>query len=108
MTVGIAVNAEQGADSTSSTTSLELSLGARYQFYIYNTPKRDIDTSAQVFPSLTESGRIRFNYDIKLMYEIINDFTFNLTFYYALDNKPPDGGDRSTDYGINTGLGYTY
>ena len=33
---------------------------------------------------------------------------FDLEFYDSYDNKPPSGGESTSDYGIKTSLGYSW
>jgi hypothetical protein len=108
MSVGLALNSELGADTTNATESLEAVFTASYAFFRYNTPKTDISTSVSVFPSLTEKGRVRMDYNLKYSHELITDFTANLTFFTNYDNKPATEGASTTDWGITFGFCWSY
>ena len=54
----------------------------------FNTPKLDLDTALTAFRSF-DTGRLRGEFDLSLRYEIIKDFTWNLTFYDSYTSEPP-------------------
>ena len=60
-----------------------------------------------MYPSLTESGRVRGNLDFALRHELIEDLFIEISIYDSWDRKPPEDGEKN-DYGIVTGLGYTF
>jgi hypothetical protein len=105
--VGLAVNAERGTDG-SSTESLEADLEGSYSLFRYDTPKTDVSTSLNVYPSFTEKGRLRLEYDLKLRYEIVKDFFIDLSYYLSLDNQSASGEGEKRDTGIVTSLGWSY
>jgi len=108
LSVGLALNSELGQDSTDATQSLEAVLAVNYSFFRYNTPKTDISTYLNVFPSITEDDRIRTDYNLKYSHELVKDFTANLSLYVNYDSKPPTEGASTTDWGVVLGLGWSY
>lgn len=100
----------QGAIEKSSETesfdSVEGVLGGNYALWRFDTPELELSTDLTVYPGITESGRWRGNADIGLSWEIVNDFTWDITFWSAYDNQSQSGSD--TDYGISTGVGWDY
>jgi hypothetical protein len=108
VSVGVALNSELGEDTSTVSHSAEANLSASYSFFKYNTPKTDITTSLDVFPSLTEGDRIRLNYDLKYSHEIIADFTANLSFSVNYDSQPPTEGASTTDWNIVMSVGWSY
>jgi hypothetical protein len=88
--------------------SLEAVLYTGYSFFVYDTPKRSIDASLALFPSLTESGRIRAEADLDWRIELVEDFFFDLTFYGSYDSKADPSAPSNSDYGVITSLGYTF
>lgn len=111
---GLALNNENYfSTDKESRTSLELFAAVGYEFFKFNTPKADVSINFTVFPSLTESGRVRTTLNGKIRWEIIADLNWALTVYSSTDNQPPeiDDGDSSasgTDYGVITSLEWTY
>ena len=108
LSVGVALNSELATDSTNTTESLEGAFTAAYSLYHYDSPKADINTSLSYFPSITERGRYRVNYDLKLRYELISDLFFEIDYYMTYDSNAPSGEGEVRDYGITTGLGWSY
>jgi len=88
--------------------SLEAVVATQYSYFRYDTPKRSFDAGLAVFPSLTDSGRVRAELDVETRYEIVNDLFLDLTLYGSYDSKAVDAADSDLDYGVVTSLGYTF
>jgi hypothetical protein len=86
---------------------LEAYLGGTFAWFRHRFPKTDIRTEVLVFPSLTDSGRVRTNWDVSLAREIIEDLSLDLSLYYTTDNQSPDEAGRD-DWGIVTSLQYRF
>jgi len=70
----------------------------------------DFDLSGRwtVFPSLSQSGRYRSEFDLDLEWEIFDDITWGLSFYHDFDSASPSTGKASVDYGIVTTFGLEF
>ena len=88
-------------------TQLEGMLISTYSFFYFSPTKSDLSLDLALFPGITETSRLRGNFDIKMRWEIFKDFTWNLTYYLSWDNQPPEGA-ASEDMGVTTSLGYTF
>jgi hypothetical protein len=106
-TAGLAVVNEQRAGDEDAETNVEAILNTEYEFFTYDAPETSLSTSFTVYPSLTESGRVRTNLEIDLRRELIEDLFVELSLYESYDSEPPEDGEKN-DYGIVTGLGYTF
>ncbi len=106
-TGGLAVVNEQRAGDEDAETNVEAFLSTDYEFFTYDTPKTTLSTSLTVFPSLTDSGRVRANLDFALRRELVKDLFVELSVYDSYDSEPPEDGEKN-DYGIVTSLGYTF
>lgn len=106
-TAGLAVVNEQRAGDEDAETNVEAILNTEYEFFTYDTPETSLSTALTVYPSLTESGRVRATFDISLRRELIEDLFVELSLYESYDSEPPEDGEKN-DYGIVTGLGYTF
>jgi hypothetical protein len=91
----------------SNETLLEGQLSSGYSYFFFSPTKTDLNLNLVLYPGITESDRLRGNFDAKLRWEIINDFVWDLTYYFTWDNKPPTGAS-SSDTGVTTSLGYTF
>lgn len=109
MSTGILLNRERfiGADSTIS--GLEAAFAADFETYRYDTPELSLNSSAAVFPSLGDWGRVRVELDVLIRYEVFGDFFVGLNFYERYDSRPPATGDVTQhDFGITTSVGYSF
>jgi hypothetical protein len=67
----------------------------------------DVYSSLAVFPSLTESGRVRLNFATDFRWEFIDDFYISLGYTENYDSDPPP--DTPTrDYIFSTSVGWSY
>ncbi len=106
-TTGIAGSLENRGLDQPDQTGLEAVLSTDFFLFRFNDPKIDLGTVWTVYPSLTESGRLRSNFDIRLRQELVKDFTWDITLYHVYDNQPTQGAEKD-DYGIVTSLGYSF
>lgn len=86
--------------------SVELFLSTKYSMWRFDTPELDLDFSFQLYPSVTETGRLRGDSDITLSWEIVKDLFWEISAYGTYDNEAE--GDKQIDYGVTTGLGWKY
>ena len=105
---GLQVSREDLAASTEETDSLEAVFTAKWDWFIFQDPELDWSTTAQLVPSLTESGRVRGELDTSLQWEIINDLKWGFALYGSFDNQPQSTTGENTDYGINTTVTYEF
>jgi hypothetical protein len=68
-----------------------------------------LSTKLVAYPSFTEAGRWRadFNFDVKYEMPFDDDFYIRLGLTYNFDNKPVEGASK-TDYVTAIGLGYQW
>jgi hypothetical protein len=88
--------------------SVEAVFSVDWDWFRFDAPELDWSTSAELIPSLTESGRVRANFDTSLKWELINDLKWGVSFYSSFDNKPQSRGASTSDYGVNTTLTYEF
>ena len=102
---GLTLNREWFIDSTEAKYNIEGLLNGNYQLFIYDHPKVSLETILNIYPSITNFGRIRSNLDVNLDWEIFLDFYWVLSFYFNYDNKPTSNASES-DYRIETAIKY--
>ena len=97
--------------------NLEGLLGIEYSRFIFDDPTLDLSTNLVAYPSITESGRIRTQFDLNLRWEVINDLYLDLSYYNTYDSDPQTevdlglgglGTPEKHDYGIVTSLGWSF
>ena len=79
-----------------------------YRIFENAPPKTKLLSSLGVYPSFSEKGRVRSNFQIEGSIEIWSDFIYKLKYYYNADNKPATEGADEVDWGITTSVGYTF
>lgn len=105
---GLSINREAKTNQTEATFNVEGLINAQYQLFKYDHPKANLLTYIYVFPSLSDLGRYRFNYNAQLSWEIFIDFYWDLTFYYEYDNEPQSENSSHSDYRIDTSIKYEF
>jgi hypothetical protein len=88
-----------------SKTSTEIAIAAEVNLFKFS--KTNLDITATLFPSLSESGRVRFNTNVTYYVKIISNLKWNVSFYSNWDNRPSTGFFGS-DYGSSSGLSWTF
>lgn len=107
ISVGVLLNREFSNEQT-VTNNTEGIIDISYDFFVFTKPNIDLSTNIVLYPSFTVKNRIRSNYDIRIRWEVFNNFTLNFRYFFSQDNKPPAADAIKFDYGINTSIGYTF
>ena len=105
---GVNLNRERYETSDTVTVSGEGVVGGDFLAFRFDRPKLDVNTSLFVFPSVTDLGRVRIQFDSRFSYELLKDFTVALTFYDSFDSRPPTAGVAKNDFGVTFGLGWKF
>jgi len=105
---GLQVTREDFVDQPDDVDSLEYYLSGKLDWFRYNTPELDWSTNLEVIPSLTESGRVRVEFDTKLKWEIIGDLFWGLEFYSSYDSHPQSDTGSNSDHGVITSIDYDF
>jgi hypothetical protein len=92
-----------GSTQTNPRSSVEAFLGLEYK--IFDIGDLKLNTSVYGYPSLTESGRFRTDFNFDLRYEFTFDLFFGIGFTWNFDNKPAPGS-TTTDYVFQTSVGW--
>jgi hypothetical protein len=104
--VGLAASLEDRTNGTKQ-DGLEGLIRSSFDIFKFNIPTTRLSANINMFPGITQSGRLRVNTDITLRNEIFRDFFWDLSFYSNYDNQPAAGAE-SEDFGIVTSLGATF
>ncbi len=105
---GVIYNHEQySSQATVGRTgnSAEAVFGSQLNFFRFRTT--DIVTEAQLYPSLTELGRVRFNLNTYMKLRIAKRLDWTFGYFLNYDSRPPQNLPKS-DYGSNSGLAWRY
>jgi len=105
---GLAVSEEYAAGSNAAATSTELLILGGYTYATYDYPKTEIRLRGDFYPSLSDWGRIRFEFDADLKREVFHDFFIKLSPFESYDSDPPEEGATENDWGFSTSLSWDF
>ncbi len=89
-------------------TSIE-SLGyIGFDYFRYTSPERTLTSVFKVFPSITQFGRVRANFDTTFNLEMVSDLFWKLSFYASYDSEPQSIGATRSDFGVNSSFAYEF
>lgn len=105
--VGVVYNYEENFENV-SLSSVEAPVSFNFRFFKYRGAKVSLVLDQQLFIGVSEMGRIRNDGEISLNWELINDFALSLSLYNNYDSQSPSTGEALFDYGVVTGVSYTF
>jgi hypothetical protein len=101
---GLAINNESYFDDPASAkSSLEAYVGS--EFNKYDIGDLSLQTTAVFYPSLTEKGRVRLDFNFNLKYDITSNLYIKSGITYNFDNQPVEGASKG-DYTFQTTFGW--
>jgi len=95
-------------DDTVVEDYVEAFVELRWDWFRFDTPELDLTTTLQVIPNITESGEYRSELEVKLKWEIIEDFFWSLSLTETYDSKVLETEGEKNDYSIITAIGYDF
>jgi Protein of unknown function, DUF481 len=69
--------------------------------------KTNLDVSASLFPAISNAGRVHSNVNAVYYIKLVNDLSWNFSFYGSWDSRPPPTFPKS-DYGTSSGLSWSF
>jgi Protein of unknown function, DUF481 len=104
---GLVVNDERGVD-VEPTQNLEALFTFGWSFYTYDQPKTNLDVTLQYYPSLSDPGRHRVQFDAAVKQELFKDFFVSVSGYNSYDSRPPNPTFANNDVGVVLSIGWSY
>ena len=105
--LAVVVNQEWSDDNNSGHSNLEGLIALHHYRFKYDTPKIDLNSGIDFYPSITDFGRVRTEFETRLRWELLKDFFWGMTVYFSNDTRPPDPNASKSDYGFTLSFGYT-
>lgn len=105
--VGGLYNREKFADEEGYHNSVEGLGGLTFQAFKFSRPELDITSSLYAIPGISDWGRVRLEFDVKLRWEILKDLYWSASAFDSFDSRPPEGTEKN-DFGIATAIGYKF
>jgi hypothetical protein len=104
---GLNVNREIPTEGEQQ-TNIEAVFVLNYNYFKFSTPERSFNTELMVFPSITDWGRWRANFNTDFRWEMVSDLYWILDFYASFDSAPISPDAATSDYGVTSSLGYKF
>ena len=104
---GMAINDERGVE-VEATQNIEALLTFQTSFFTYDRPKTNVDLSVQYYPSLSDIGRQRVQFDSAIKREFWKDLFVSLHLYETFDSRPPNPEAEKSDFGAVASIGWNY
>ena len=105
---GPVITSERYFSTDSTPVSLEGLIGVVFNAFRYDSPKLNASINSQLFPSFTIQGRVRWENDLRVSYELVKDFMVTITLFDSFDNKPQSEGAPKNDYGTTLAISWTF
>jgi hypothetical protein len=102
---GVVLNRERFAHQTSTVNNSEIIVGTNASWYQFDST--EIRSKLHVYPSLTEGGRYRVDFDTSAYLDVWGDLYFRLGFFDNFDSRPPIAAPRN-DFGVSTTVGWSF
>ncbi|MEM1189833.1 MAG: DUF481 domain-containing protein [Pseudomonadota bacterium] len=109
LTVGLGI---QGLEERSlmgdRQESAEAVITGHYSRWRFDSPELNLILGTDVYPSLSQSGRVRADTNATLRWEFISDFFWDISAWSSYDSSAVDDEAGEFDWGITTGLGWDF
>ena len=105
---GVAATREQFVGSDEIHYNAELLGALSFQAFRFDNPKLDTTLGLTVYPSVTDFGRIRLEFNGRVRYELLKDFYITLSVFDHFDSRPGSADVSKNDYGIDATLTYSF
>jgi uncharacterized protein DUF481 len=104
---GMTINEEKSTAGATSGPLFELPIILRFDFFRYSRPNVQITATQNVFFSLSQKGRIRYDGSVSFSWEVVHHFYLTLNPYATYDNKPAEGSSNF-DFGTSISVSFKY
>jgi len=104
---GLDVNHERATDGEEE-TNLEAVGMVTYEYYKYSDPERRWSTNLVVFPSLSNFGRVRAQFNTDFRLEFVDDLFWVFDIFASYDSEPLASEASNSDYGFTSSLAYKF
>jgi hypothetical protein len=104
---GVAENIED-FDGSDQVESIELVGAIQYAFFTLSDPETDLRLSLLAYPSLSEPGRLRVEFEGRFKREIIEDFFWTISVTDKYDSDSPVEGTENNTWGLDSMIGWSF
>jgi hypothetical protein len=104
---GFVLNQENSIDGVYSGVLTEGVLGLQFNVFRFEKPELDIDASQNGYISFSQD-RWRYDGNISISWEMVEDLDLQLSFYSNFDSKPPGENSANYDYGTVISIAFEF
>jgi hypothetical protein len=83
-------------------------LAGKYSAFTYDFPKVTVSATLSVIPYLTDTGRVRLEFQGQAKREIVRDFYISLSLFDSFDSRDPSTQQSKNDWGPVLAIGWTF
>ena len=104
---GLSLNEELPVEGE-AVTNLDAIVAVRQSYFTYDYPRTSISFGFDVYPGLSQWGRVRLELNSSVKREVMRDFTVGFTIYDSYDSKPPTVDAKKNDVGLSLTVGWVF
>ena len=82
--------------------------GVYHQLFVWGDREAEMTTKLIAFPSLSDPGRLRMEFNTSIRWAIFNDFFWGISAFDSFDSRPPTEDTEKNDFGVTTSVGWKY
>lgn len=105
---GLVFNQEKSTEGETPGTQVEYFAQLQFNLFKFTKPEIKFDIKQTFYAGITEKGRIRYDGNANVSWEIIKELRLSLQTYNTYDSRPPVTGSSNFDYGIVFGISYVF
>jgi hypothetical protein len=105
---GLVLAREEYFSTDSTISGVEGLLATAFRAFRYDQPKLDSYVSVQAFPSFSIQGRVRLQTDLRVSYELVEDFMLTGSVFDSYDSKPQAAGAEKNDFGTTLAITWSF
>lgn len=105
---GFVLSQENLTVEQESERTVEGLIAVDFDWFRFNTPELDIKSALSIYPGITDSGRLRAEFDLRFRWELVRDLFWETEYYYNYDSGRESAEDSINDYGVVTSFGYKF
>jgi len=104
---GLSYNRELYTFNEDFVDSIEAFGGIEFSYFTFDGLTSQLTTRFIVVPSLTQTGRVRLQFDANYRQNLVGNLYWNLDLFETFDSEPPSGAAKN-DFGITTSFGWSF
>jgi putative salt-induced outer membrane protein YdiY len=106
--VGFDAAQEWPAGGYGNRSSVEGVIGAEWRVFKFANPNIKLDSSLLLYPSVTDSPRLRSSLNITLTFKLTDRFALKFSENGMYDSRPPTAAAETSDYGVSISISYEF